>query len=191
MIGGKKHLVYHEDPLQKTNQGSLVCKGTNEVVYVYEASDRNRCPVNIYEKYCGLLPVGKSCSQLYLQPKIKFTPKVWYCDQPYSNNKVGKTVRELCDKAEFEGKITNHSLRATSASRMYQNNIPEQVIKEVTGHKSDCVHVYKRTSDNIREDTSKTIAGSKSNKCQKVGDEQKVDEPETEKVCGDKEFENL
>ena len=28
---GKKHLVYHEDPLQKTNQGGLVCKGTNKV----------------------------------------------------------------------------------------------------------------------------------------------------------------
>ena len=30
----KKCLVYHEDPLQKTNQSGLVCKGTNKVVCV-------------------------------------------------------------------------------------------------------------------------------------------------------------
>ena len=147
--------------------------------------------MKIFKKYCGLLPVRKSCSKLYLQPKIKFTPKVWYFDQPYGNNKVGKTVRELCHKDGFEGKFTNHSLRATSASRMYQNNKPEQVIKEVTYHKSDCVKMYKRTSDNIREEASKTHAGSKSNNCQKVGDEPKVNEIENERVRGDKEFENL
>ena len=127
---------------------------------------------------------GSHAVSSFFQPKIKFTPKVWYCDQPYGNNKVGKTVRELCDKAGFEGKFTNYSLCVTSASIMYQNNIPKQVIKEVTGHKSDCVCVYKRTSDNIREEASKTIAGSKSNNCQKVGDEPKVNEIETE-------FENL
>ena len=58
-----------------------------------------------------------------------------------------------------EGKYTNHSLRATSASRMYHRGVPEQVIKEVTGHKSDCVRYYKRTNDDIRKEASNVIAG--------------------------------
>ena len=77
------------------------------------------------------------------------------------NNKVSTTVKELCKSAGFVGKFTNHSLRASSASRMYDNFVPEQVIKEVTGHKSDCMRLYKHTSDNKREHASNMISGSK------------------------------
>ena len=65
----------------------------------------------------------------------------------------------------------NHSLRATLASRMFQSNVPEQIIKEVTGHRSDCVRTYKRTSDDIRKDASEKISGdSKGGKVEKVGE---------------------
>ena len=49
---------------------------------------------------------------------------------------------------------------ATSASRMNQANIPEQIIKEVTGHRSDCVRVYNKTTDKMLQDASKTISGN-------------------------------
>ena len=153
--------MYQEDPLQKTNQGGLVGKRHNKVVCVYPSGSFRKCPVCLYEKYTGLLPKLKSCSKLYLRPHIKYTPKIWFGDQPYGVNKVSSTVKNLCTKAGFQGKFTNHSLRATSASRMYQNEVPEQIIKEVTGHKSECVRLYKRTSDNIREKASCTISGAK------------------------------
>ena len=156
---GKKRLVYKEDPLQKTNQGGLVCKRSNKVVYVYESVSLRKCPVHLYEKYIGLLPKPKSCKKLYMCLRMWFSPKVWYCDQPYGVNKVSSTVKKLCKSAGLKGKFTNHSLRATSASRMYQSDVPEQVIKEVTGHKSDCVKIYKRTTDDIREKASKTLSG--------------------------------
>ena len=41
------------------------------------------------------------------------------------------------------------------------NQVPGQIIKEVTGHHSDCVRTYKRTSDKIRENASKIISGKK------------------------------
>ena len=156
---GKKRLVYHEDPLQKTNQGGLICKRNNKVVYVYECSNVTKCPVRLFEKYIGLLPKLKSCKKLYMRPKLRYNPKVWYCDQPYGTNKVSSTVKKLCTKAGLKGKFTNHSLRATSASRMYQSDVPEQVIKEVTGHRSDCVRIYKKTTDDIRENASRKISG--------------------------------
>ena len=68
----------------------------------------------------------------------------------------------MCKTAGFEGKFTNHSLRATCATKMYDNDVPEQLIKEIIGHKSECVHTYKRTSDHLRETVSHTLS--------KVGD---------------------
>ena len=85
---------------------------------------------------------------------------VWYCDQPYGNHKIGKTIKELCKNAGLVGKFTNHSLCAMSATCMYDHGIPEQIIKGITGHKSECVYNYKRTSDKLREKASKTISGA-------------------------------
>ena len=62
--------------------------------------------------------------------------------------------------ANLEGKFTNHSLRATSATRMFVKDVPEQVIKEITEHRSDCVHVYKRTGSQLLENASKSIGGN-------------------------------
>lgn len=41
---------------------------------------------------------------------------------------------------------------------MFDNNVPEQIIKEVTGHKSDCVHNYRRTSDVLKEQASHSVS---------------------------------
>ena len=157
---GRERLVYSEDLLQKTNQGGLNARNGNKIVYVYPASDQYRCPVRLYKKYVGLLPLGTACGKMYMRPKQKFSPSVWFCDQPYGKANVCSTVKNVCKIAGIEGNFTNHSLRATSASRMYNKNIPEQVIKEVTGHRSDCVRIYKCTSDQLREEASNTIAGN-------------------------------
>ena len=39
-------------------------------------------------------------------------------------------------KAVFEGNFTNHSHRRSSATRLYQSGVPEQVNVETTGHRS-------------------------------------------------------
>ena len=53
---GIECLVYREDPLQKTNQGGLLCKGNNKTVVVYPADNLLRCPVRLVKKYIKLLP---------------------------------------------------------------------------------------------------------------------------------------
>ena len=47
----------------------------------------------------------------------------------------------------FSGFYTNHSLRATCATRLYSAGVDEQLIMERTGHKSNSVRQYKRTND--------------------------------------------
>ena len=111
----------------------------------------------MYKKYTGLLPNTKSCNKLYLKVKPKPTPSVCYADQPRGINKVANIVKDICKIAGLDGKFTNHSLRATSASRMFQSEVPEKIIKEITGHKYDCVRTYKRTSDEIRQKGSNII----------------------------------
>ena len=120
-------LVYREDQHSETNQGSLTRKNSVKTMYVHEASDARKCPVCLFMKYVNLLILARACKKLYFRPKIKPSPKVWYCDQPYGNNKVGKTVRELCTQAGFKGNFTNQSLITTSASHMDHSNVPKQV----------------------------------------------------------------
>ena len=179
---GKEILVYREDPLQKTNQGGLANKPSNKIVRVYPAMNVKCCPVRIFGKYIGLLPTSKSCGKLYLRPRQKFTPSVWFCDAPYGKNKVSSNVKDICKLAEIPGKFSNHSLRATSATRMFAKEVPEQVIKEITGHKSECVRVYKRTSSEILQRASNSIADenvseSSKGKVSSETTKQKTDEP--------------
>ena len=61
----------------------------------------------------------------------------------------------LCKSAGILGFKTNHSLRATTATRLHQSGIDEQLIMERTGHQStEGVRSYKRTSQQQSEDIS-------------------------------------
>ena len=52
----------------------------------------------------------------------------------------------MCSKAGISGFKTNHSLPATSATRLYHQGVDEQLIMERTGHRSiESVRSYKRT----------------------------------------------
>ena len=63
----------------------------------------------------------------------------------------------LCEEAGLDGFFTNHSLRATAATRMYTSGLEEQKVCEVTGHKSNAVRAYKRTTDDQHKVRSKVI----------------------------------
>ena len=60
-------------------------------------------------------------------------------------------MSSFCKEAKLPGFYTNHSLRATCATCMYQGNVAEQMICEVTGHRSVSVRSYKRTCQGQRK----------------------------------------
>ncbi len=76
-------------------------------------------------------------------------PYYWYSDKPVGVNSLKKVVNNMMKNAGIEGCFTNHSLRVTTATRMFQKGVDKQLIKCVTGHKSDAVRLYKRPSDNL------------------------------------------
>ena len=117
----KIYLKFTEDIGMKTNKGSLKHhKMDCKIVDVYQSDNPERCPVAILLKYLSLLSKNRVCKALYLQPRKKFSAEVWYLDRPVGVNTLRYTVREICDKAGFPGFFSNHSLRSSSATRMYR-----------------------------------------------------------------------
>lgn len=60
-------------------------------------------------------------------------------------------------EAGFVGHYTNHSLRATTATRLFQHNCPEQLIAEQTGHSSNAIRRYKKASLAQKKEVSQLL----------------------------------
>ena len=139
---------YKEDIGLKTNKGGIKHKKIEpKELDVYLIENIDRCPVQIVLKYLSLLPKNRVCTAFYLQPRKKFRPNCWFLDRPAGINRLRDTVKETCKKAGLPGFYSNHSLRSTAASGLYRSNIDEQIIQEITQHRSLAVRSYKRTSD--------------------------------------------
>ena len=86
----------------------------------------------------------------YLRPLPKAPVDVerpWYTNVPVGVN--------------LSTKYTNHSLRATSASRLFVCNIPEKLIQEKTGHRSlSGLRVYERTTSQQEKTITKILESS-------------------------------
>ena len=149
---------YSEEQGFKTNKGGLKHRKVEpKCVDVYPGEFEERCPVRIVLKYLGLLPKDRQCKAFYLQPVKKFNPNKWFRDRPAGVNRLCDTIKDICHTAGLPGFYSNHSLRSTSATNMYRSSIDEQLIMEITGHRSLAVRSYKRTSDKQRKLASKCI----------------------------------
>jgi hypothetical protein len=61
----------------------------------------------------------------------------------------------------YQGYYTNHSLRVSTATRLFDKCVDEQLIMARTGHSStDGVRAYKRTSVKLQELTSDVLNGN-------------------------------
>lgn len=136
-ISGTDILRYTED-CQKNRNGGLNERNIEpKVVDVYETeSERNI--VKLYKKYIGLRPSsGKNIDNFYLQPLEIQTATKWYKDQALGENSLGSVIKKLFENAGISGHFTNHSLRRSKVSRMFQAGADKEEIKRQTGHRSD------------------------------------------------------
>ena len=84
--------------------------------------------------------------------------KPWYSAVPIGWNKLDRMVKDIFTEANISGK-TNHSLRATGATRMYNHGIPEKTIQVRTGHKSiDGLRVYERPGLEQHQEACEALA---------------------------------
>ena len=144
----RAYLRYSED-VSKNHPGGL--KGRNikpKVVYHHaNTSNPQCCFVRLYKRYMELCPPDAPADSFYLHPSRSPTATYWFSRRPLGHNHLGTIVSKICKSAGIDGFKTNHSLRATSTSRLYQSGVDEQLVMERTGHRSiEGVRSYKRTS---------------------------------------------
>lgn len=156
--GGAPYLIYFEN-YSKNNSGGLTSRKVQPKSVTHHSNQQNpaRCLVNLFQKYVGHRP--ESCDEsFYLTPLRKPQTHVWYSKMPVGHNTLSKTVGRLCKAAGIPGFKTNHSLRVTTATRLFHSGVDEQIIMDRTGHRSvDGIRRYKRISDDQRREASDVL----------------------------------
>ena len=61
---------------------------------------------------------------------------IWFSKVPCGHNTLQKIVPELMKAAGISGYYTNHSLRASAATRLFESGVDGQLIMSRTGHSS-------------------------------------------------------
>ena len=82
----------------------------------------------------------------------------------YENSVVGvcmlnKILPELCEKADLERK-TAHSLHIMCASRLFQSSVEEKLARELTGHRSNVLFGYQKSSADQVDKVSEVLGPS-------------------------------
>lgn len=114
--------------------------------------------------------------------------EVWFSTTPLGHNTLQNTIPRLMKAAGYDGKYTNHSLKVSTATRLYSAGVDEQLIMARTGHSSVTgVRAYKRKVEKLQEITSDVLNAASSNVekvAEKSGGGPKVQVPYGEVPCG-------
>lgn len=156
------YLVYTEN-YSKNNQGGLQHRKVKpkSVTCYANKQDPTRCLVHLFQEYLRHRPTDTKC--FYLTPLRKIKNDLWYSKMPVGHNTLSRTVGRLCQQAGISGFKTNHSLRVTSATRLFQSGVDEQLIMSHTGHRSvDGVRSYKRISEQQKKALSSVLMSASS-----------------------------
>ena len=151
--GSPSHLIYYENYSKYNSSHRKV--PPKQVVHYENQENSTRYLVRLYKKYLSYHPETEETA-FYLTPLKKPKSNVWYSKVPVGHNTLAKTVHRICESAQILGYKMNHSLHVTSATRLFQKGVDEQLIMCRTGHRSiDGVRTeYKRISENQHVDTS-------------------------------------
>ena len=78
---------------------------------------------------------------------------------PLGKDTLRSKLNTMCKQAGISGNKTNHSLRATSATQMYNSGVPEKIIQERTGHRSlEALRMYERINQRQHQAVSSVLS---------------------------------
>ena len=102
-------------------------------------------------------PLSKATTTNFLLGST-YRAQIWCMVLLQCCNTLGNTVKRLCQDAGISGFKTNHSLRVTNATRLFQHGVDEQLIMTRTGHcRVSGVCAYNRVSDDQKETLSSNL----------------------------------
>ena len=113
--------------------------------------------------------------QFYFYPndkKLIAHSKEWYSKKVVEIHAIEGLLKKMTDDAGFVRNCTCHSLRATLASRMYEQGLDEQLIQEQTGHTNRTVKrmsgtLKHKVSSALQSDVLKVVKGAVSDESPK------------------------
>ena len=132
--------------MSKINQAGLNHRKVipKEVIHYANTQNPKRCLVRLYQKYNSLCPHDRPDNAFYLTPLVIPRKDCWFKKVPLGHCKLSEVVPSLMRSAGISGYFTNHSLRVTAATRLYDATVDEDTIMQRTGHRSSQgVRMYK------------------------------------------------
>ena len=154
--------VYYEyiEYISKNNQHRFKdINSHSKTVKAFASPGGNHCIVRVFDAYIQKLPDFPD--DFYLRPLLQ-TPHSgpWYARAKVGVNTLKKILPELSKEAAVGVHYTNHSLRATAITRMYEGGVPENLISEKSGHKSiKALRSYESTSIQQEKVAGSMISG--------------------------------
>ena len=146
----------------KNHSGGVGDRSEGKVVSIVGTDSPFR-HVSILEKYLEKIPRDEITpdSSFYLTP-LPFTPlgsRPWYFRDQYPRKKLQNMLKMMCQEAGVEGNFTNHSLRATGTTTLFDAGVPESIIQKRTGHRSlDALRTYERVTPSQELAVAKVLA---------------------------------
>ncbi len=109
-----------------------------------------------------MCPKDRLDGAFYLKPLKNPKGIVWFEKLPLGHNFLSNMINRIMNAAGIKGHFTNHSLRSTATTRLFNAHVDEQLIMNRTGHSSTKgVRNYKRISDQLVEETSNILNGKR------------------------------
>ena len=110
-----------------------------------------KCPVYLLDLYISKLPSKAVENDIFYARPLESAPidpsAPWFAATPVGKHTLNDKVKKMCLAAGVQGNKTNHSLRATGATQMYESGVPEKIIQERTGHRSlEGLRSYERSN---------------------------------------------
>ena len=131
----------------------------NKVNRAYALPGNPRCIVKMLDKYLSLLPAD--APYFYMRAYDEFRDE--QAGPVFTRQRVGvNTLKNVLPSLSKESGIgmryTNHSLRATAITRMFNYGVEEKIIAETSGHKSTkALRVYEHPSEQQMKQVTSVI----------------------------------
>lgn len=158
--------VYSENVSKNRNGSFKQLHVQNKVVPLYPNPDiGEHCPVFILDKYISKLPKKLVEQDIFYARPLENVPSTedapWYAPVPLGKHTLQSMVKKMCEDAKIKGSKSNHSLRATAATQMFQEGAPEKVIQERTGHRSlEGLRSYERSCESQHRALSNLLSSN-------------------------------
>ena len=136
---GEKHIEFNERET-KTRTGNSTHLRPFKPKMFRNPTNPDRCPIRAYELYASKRPIDimKPSDPFYLAVNAKVTtPSApWFKRSPMGHDRISAFMPRMAKAAALIGKKTNHSVRRTMCTKLFQSGVPPTMIAQLSGHKN-------------------------------------------------------